>query len=57
MVPSAEMVSFSNTGTEATMEAVRVARAFTGGRSSSSSKATITDITTMCSSVWNRRPL
>src|SRR5438552_10808953 len=30
MVPSAEMVSFSNTGTEATMEAVRVARAFTG---------------------------
>src|SRR5947208_5519955 len=30
MVPSAEMVSFSNTGTEATMEAVRIARAFTG---------------------------
>src|SRR3989442_13331326 len=29
MVPSAEMVSFSNTGTEATMEAVRIARAFT----------------------------
>jgi glutamate-1-semialdehyde 2,1-aminomutase len=30
MVPAAEMVSFSNTGTEATMEAVRIARAFTG---------------------------
>ena len=30
MVPGAEMVSFSNTGTEATMEAVRTARAFTG---------------------------
>lgn len=30
MVPSAEMVSFSNTGTEATMEAIRMARAFTG---------------------------
>lgn len=30
MVPGAEMVSFSNTGTEATMEAVRIARAFTG---------------------------
>jgi glutamate-1-semialdehyde 2,1-aminomutase len=29
-VPSAEMVSFSNTGTEATMEAIRIARAFTG---------------------------
>jgi glutamate-1-semialdehyde 2,1-aminomutase len=30
MVPSAEIVSFSNTGTEATMEAIRTARAFTG---------------------------
>jgi len=30
MVPAAEMVSFSNSGTEATMEAVRIARAFTG---------------------------
>ena len=30
MVPGAEMVSFSNTGTEATMEAARIARAFTG---------------------------
>ncbi len=30
MVPCAEMVSFSNTGTEATMEAIRIARAFTG---------------------------
>ena len=30
IVPSAEMVSFSNTGTEATMEAIRMARAFTG---------------------------
>ncbi len=30
MIPSAEMVSFSNTGTEATMEAIRTARAFTG---------------------------
>src|SRR5260370_33610398 len=30
MVPSADMVRFSNTGTEATMEAVRIARAFTG---------------------------
>jgi len=30
MVPNAEMVSFSNSGTEATMEAVRIARAFTG---------------------------
>jgi glutamate-1-semialdehyde 2,1-aminomutase len=30
MVPGAEMVSFSNTGTEATMEAVRIARAYTG---------------------------
>lgn len=30
MVPGAEMVSFSNSGTEATMEAVRIARAFTG---------------------------
>ena len=29
-VPSAEMVSFANTGTEATMEAIRIARAFTG---------------------------
>jgi glutamate-1-semialdehyde 2,1-aminomutase len=29
-VPSAEMVSFTNTGTEATMEAIRIARAFTG---------------------------
>lgn len=30
LVPCAEMVSFSNTGTEATMEAIRIARAFTG---------------------------
>lgn len=30
MVPCAEMVGFSNTGTEATMEAIRTARAFTG---------------------------
>ncbi len=30
MVPGAEMVSFSNTGTEASMEAVRIARANTG---------------------------
>ena len=30
MVPCAEMVSFANTGTEATMEAVRIARAATG---------------------------
>lgn len=30
VVPCAEMVSFSNTGTEATMEAIRIARAFTG---------------------------
>ncbi len=30
IVPCAEMVSFSNTGTEATMEAIRIARAFTG---------------------------
>ena len=30
MVPNAEMVSFSNTGTEATMEAIRIARAATG---------------------------
>ena len=30
MVPGAEMVSFSNSGTEATMEAVRIARANTG---------------------------
>ena len=30
MVPAAEMVSFSNSGTEATMEAVRIARAYTG---------------------------
>jgi len=30
MVPGAQMVSFSNSGTEATMEAVRIARAFTG---------------------------
>jgi glutamate-1-semialdehyde 2,1-aminomutase len=29
-VPCAEMVSFANTGTEATMEAIRIARAFTG---------------------------
>ncbi len=29
-VPSAEMVSFANTGTESTMEAIRIARAFTG---------------------------
>src|SRR5438046_8826778 len=29
-VPCAERVSFSNTGTEATMEAIRIARAFTG---------------------------
>jgi glutamate-1-semialdehyde 2,1-aminomutase len=29
-VPCAEMVSFANTGTEATMEAVRIARAVTG---------------------------
>src|SRR3989442_12827824 len=29
-VPCAEMVSFTNTGTEATMEAIRIARAFTG---------------------------
>ncbi len=29
-VPSAELVSFANTGTEATMEAIRIARAFTG---------------------------
>jgi glutamate-1-semialdehyde 2,1-aminomutase len=29
-VPAAEMVTFSNTGTEATMEAVRIARAATG---------------------------
>jgi len=30
VVPCAEMVSFSNTGTEATMESIRIARAFTG---------------------------
>ncbi|HZD12555.1 MAG TPA: aminotransferase class III-fold pyridoxal phosphate-dependent enzyme, partial [Candidatus Binatus sp.] len=30
MVPCADKVAFSNTGTEATMEAVRIARAFTG---------------------------
>ncbi|HEX4919509.1 MAG TPA: aspartate aminotransferase family protein, partial [Candidatus Bathyarchaeia archaeon] len=30
MVPSADMVSFANTGTEATMEAIRIARAYTG---------------------------
>lgn len=30
MVPCAEMVTFANTGTEATMEAVRIARAVTG---------------------------
>jgi len=30
VVPCAEMVTFSNTGTEATMEAVRIARAITG---------------------------
>ncbi|WP_455285329.1 aspartate aminotransferase family protein [[Eubacterium] cellulosolvens] len=30
MIPAAEMVSFSNSGTEATMEAVRITRAFTG---------------------------
>jgi len=30
MVPCAEMVSFANTGTEATMEAIRIARAATG---------------------------
>jgi len=30
VVPCAEMVTFSNTGTEATMEAVRIARAATG---------------------------
>jgi len=30
MVPGAELVSFTNSGTEATMEAVRIARAFTG---------------------------
>ena len=29
-VPAAELVSFTNTGTEATMEAIRIARAFTG---------------------------
>src|SRR5437867_6911312 len=29
-VPCAEMVSFANTGTEATMEAIRIARAITG---------------------------
>ncbi len=29
-VPCAELVSFANTGTEATMEAIRIARAFTG---------------------------
>lgn len=29
-VPSADLVSFANTGTEATMEALRIARAYTG---------------------------
>lgn len=29
-VPSAELVCFANTGTEATMEAIRIARAYTG---------------------------
>jgi glutamate-1-semialdehyde 2,1-aminomutase len=30
VVPCADLVSFANTGTEATMEAIRIARAFTG---------------------------
>ena len=42
MVPSAEVVRFANTGSEATMLALRLARAHTGRRSSSSSKAIIT---------------
>ena len=47
-VPSIEMVRLVNSGTEATMSALRVARGFTGRTSPSSSKAAITAMSIRC---------
>ena len=46
MVPSAERVRFTSSGTEATLMALRLARAATGGRSCCASAATSTAGTT-----------
>jgi glutamate-1-semialdehyde 2,1-aminomutase len=45
-----EMVRMTNSGTEATMSATRVARGYTDARESSSSTATTTAMATPCSS-------
>ena len=49
LMPSVERVRFVSSGTEATMSAVRVARAAPGATRSSSSKAAITDTPTRSS--------
>jgi len=47
-IPSMETIRFTNSGTEATMNAVRVARAFTGRDKTRSSRARITARMTGC---------
>ena len=53
-MPAIELVRFVNSGTEATMSALRVARAYTGRRKISSSRAAIMDTLTCC--WWRRVP-
>ena len=48
MVPSMEMVRMVSSGTEATMSAIRLARATPGATASSSSKAATTVTPTAC---------
>lgn len=52
-----DRIRFANSGTEATMHAIRVARGSTGREKSSSSKARITARTTGCWSRSSRRPV
>jgi 4-aminobutyrate aminotransferase-like enzyme len=59
MCPAVEMARLACSGTEATMHAIRVARAYTGGNSSSSLKAIImVSMTTPCGPrMLRRRPM
>ena len=56
MLPSAEKVRFSSSGSEAVQAALRLARAATGGASSSSSRATTTAGSTTCCGASRRAP-
>ncbi len=51
LIPSVEVVRMVNSGTEATMSAIRLARGYTGARASPNSKAAITATVTRS---WSR---